>query len=916
MHDQMDTLQEMADRLGREVETFAESLDRFLDELQANKIIDECFTFDMVHDFVLELGKIAEARAKELQVRYERELRDEQRREWAEQAKLSTSSTKSVLTTSFQSRSISTARAKELRKYLEEVDTWELFRIMLEHHYRPFDDTALAERREKLAKLDPVNRYTSEHAIYDRFLLENDLAQERARVKAWLEHAAGKQQPEIKDIMAELQAKSKNGSAMWTFGWAKTRDKIKAEKRQRTWPAPDSSPLPQMRSLETSELLVTSLDPDARTRQGRSLEKPDAYYEHAVWIVCWEQLRRGTPWHKVADWAETNNIGFRAALLGSGMADHDAPTLAGFRRACFLASQEECSNEYEAAVFGLIGGNLAAMQPVCRTVDDHLFAHYSAALTHQFDQYLLVKHPDRMAPSLAHPDDSITDPATAQQEILELITKMRTRPETQKQSVSPLKMIQSYLLANEAESLIHTLGVAIAADDALAGISSAIATTREADSEMAGPEAVVIQDPISLRIVTHISVLLQLLRHDKLAVEEQEMEDNLVITYVHELNVAGKRDLTPLYASMLQAPCYTIVMAEVLPDVTGSKDKQDIVALMLQRGMNVPAVLGRLLRNNIDVVQAEREIRPKFTILRNTSDERWPGQQIDLSLFPDTASPAQEALVNCLEWYLLLPDGWNEAFDNLAFAMHRTLLLGLFACARLIVETYRSSKVASIKAYQDLGRSVQILAVDGLEPEDAAEAELWQSMRQRAKTYMDYERLIDVFEALHAWRTQEELYTKTGRALNAIPADLKGAFAAVQDAMEPILDPEGFMLQARDESEAESFAVLRRMYVTEAIIAYNVVLHAAGCMISRDALLTSMDLATVVATETTGLTETFVEAKRMKELVTSFAQSSKRILVLKNTGKTWKPKYDRSQGKDAGIWDITTRPSNEAVTKS
>lgn len=186
-------------------------------------------------------------------------------------------------------------------------------------------------------------------------------------------------------------------------------------------------------------------------------------------------------------------------------------------------------------------------------------------------------------------------------------------------------------------------------------------------------------------------------------------------------------------------------------------------------------------------------------------------------------------------------------------------------------------------------------------------------MRRVAKNYSDLERLVEVFEAFFTWRTQEEHYTAAGRSQNAIPSDLKGAFAAVQDAMEPILEVEGYLLDSENDSQAKMFASIRQTYVTEAIIAYNVVLHAAGCMISRDALLTSMDLATVVATETTGLTETFVEAQRMKELVSSFAQASKRILVLKNTGKQWKPKYDRRQGRDTGIWDISTRPSDQAA---
>lgn len=668
MSDPIETLQELADRLGREVETFAEQLDKFFDEIQTVDI-DE--TYDAIHDLVLEFREIAERRAQELEKKYDREHREELRREWAEQAKLSTSSLRSILTPSLQSRSVSSAGAKEVRRYREELNTWELFRLVLEQHYRPKDDLA-REKQDKLNKLEKINRYTSEHVIYDRFLIEDDLAHERSQMKEWLEQAAKHQHSRIPDIMLELQEKGKAGSGLWNFGWAATREKIKGEKRLRTWPAPDSSPLPQLRSVQTNELLVTSLDPDASSRQGRSIERQDAYYERAVSIVCWEFLRRGAAWSVIGDWCEAHGVASRAALIGCCLATSDAPSHAAYRRACYLASLEDCSNEYERALYGLIGGNFAAMQPVCRTVDDQLFALYSANLVHQFDKYLLMHHPDRAAPSLASPDDAITDLATSQREILNLVTKLRTRTETRSQSHSPLKIIQSYLMAGETESLIHTIGTAIAENEALAGQSQAIARARQTDAGRASAEAAIALDPMCLRIATHMCIVLQVLRKGELVVEEQEMEDNLIVTYVHELCAAGKRDITPLYASRLQGPCYVTAMAEVLGHITDSKDKQDVVALMIQKEMDVRAVLKKQLDDRLDEVL--NEDKPKrFGILQSTNDERWPGQRIELSLFPDFATPAQEALGTSLEWFLLLPGEWDATFDALAFAMSEVL---------------------------------------------------------------------------------------------------------------------------------------------------------------------------------------------------------------------------------------------------
>ena len=75
-------------------------------------------------------------------------------------------------------------------------------------------------------------------------------------------------------------------------------------------------------------------------------------------------------------------------------------------------------------------------------------------------------------------------------------------------------------------------------------------------------------------------------------------------------------------------------------------------------------------------------------------------------------------------------------------------------------------------------------------------------------------------------------------------------------------------------------------------------------MISRDELLTSMDLSTIIANERSGLTEAFVEAGRMRELVRGFAESSKIMLKLNEAGKPRKEKK-AALGRTLAIWEIS-----------
>ena len=79
-----DSLRDIADRVGKEVEIFAETLDKFFDNLPTTQ--DQ---YDAAHDLVLEFKGIAEDAVDDLKKGHEREVREQLRTEWSEQAHLS-----------------------------------------------------------------------------------------------------------------------------------------------------------------------------------------------------------------------------------------------------------------------------------------------------------------------------------------------------------------------------------------------------------------------------------------------------------------------------------------------------------------------------------------------------------------------------------------------------------------------------------------------------------------------------------------------------------------------------------------------------------------------------------------------------------------------------------------------------------
>lgn len=100
----------------------------------------------------------------------------------------------------------------------------------------------------------------------------------------------------------------------------------------------------------------------------------------------------------------------------------------------------------------------------------------------------------------------------------------------------------------------------------------------------------------------------------------------------------------------------------------------------------------------------------------------------------------------------------------------------------------------------------------------------------------------------------------------------------------------------------EQLTKIRQAYLPEMVLGYVSALHAAGHLLSRENLLKCMDVATEIAQCET-LVDCFTASGRMKDLVKSFALTSKAMLVLSQTGSSKKRKGGRA-GRSLGIWEI------------
>lgn len=104
----------------------------------------------------------------------------------------------------------------------------------------------------------------------------------------------------------------------------------------------------------------------------------------------------------------------------------------------------------------------------------------------------------------------------------------------------------------------------------------------------------------------------------------------------------------------------------------------------------------------------------------------------------------------------------------------------------------------------------------------------------------------------------------------------------------------------------EELSKIRREYLPETILAYVSALHFAGTGLSRDNLLESMELATIVAERSSDLTSVFTETQRMMELVEALSACSKALAVAtgeKRAAGAGSKKL-REMGWSRDIWSV------------
>ncbi|KAF4547423.1 Hypothetical protein D9617_43g040390 [Elsinoe fawcettii] len=172
--DPITDLHDIASRVGREVDVFAETLDQFKESLQNSQsqrgaALRLCTTY---RDFAAdEAGKLR----KQHQVQHMQEMRDS----FAHRAQNSL--------VNGQDRSSSSSfkfdsGLKSLRQWQQEADTWDLMCAVLQSRYPSQEE--VVSRRARFDQIGPPHRYISSEQLWQRFILSDNVAQERHLIRS------------------------------------------------------------------------------------------------------------------------------------------------------------------------------------------------------------------------------------------------------------------------------------------------------------------------------------------------------------------------------------------------------------------------------------------------------------------------------------------------------------------------------------------------------------------------------------------------------------------------------------------------------------------------------------------------------------------------------------------------------------
>ncbi|KAG2415467.1 hypothetical protein HFD88_006658 [Aspergillus terreus] len=926
-------LRRTADRVTRQIEAFAEKLDRFK---QKGNRADDFGNYQAAYQLV-----------KSYQTLAQDAIQDISKQHTLKRAKMGWGAS---LTNGSASRDSKTE--EEIQRLQLEANTWQLLLNLIS-----IDDPATREstKQAQATAFQKLHRYSSDRDVWEQFLSADHYALECMITMKWLEHTAKTGGQDIDSVISELEAQAERGQGLWTHGWLYTKETIKGQKRLRAWPQPLESNAPgitaSLLSSEKSEPLITQLDPDAVTRQRQKLQKQDQFYERATWMACWKMLRQGENWTKIREWSEARLENWRAVSLCGSSVD---PNSGGertplddsstrmmnwrsqetWRAACSALARNPNTEDFERAVYSLLCGETEAAFKVCQSWDDYLYVYFNSVVLSRYQGFC-----KQLQRKLSH---SPTSPVTFVPEPVGygdfnkfvLYTKGNDRIGVEARN--PYRTIQAAILGKGYDTFFYSLARAVSQ---VAANKADQATFVPDLPPGAVDETLLIaaEDSDALRIATHLYIIANSLGYVRTDTQFFDTTSVNVIGYIADLEEAGIVDIIPLYASLLPTHMAHSVLGQVLIEIVDPRERKQQVRLMDKYGIDIEAVLQdqwRWISASVSAVDHPRTLKQYPKVVRRKDGHR-ELVMVKKDFIGTDISATDERIIRSLEWLRYVDGQWGRICQLGALLYRKFYVKGKLSAARELSRRMRLSDISQESFGFDL-TEFPAGVEDGVEPgtpepSSPTKSRLLGSHRrsrsngvpsttqtsilvQQSQTMRDLEELILGFDALERFAVAFEKFDKNKRrrdsgAIKDLRNGLQDTLDEIAIHVDAVLDE--WLVVADNESEQAELEEIRNTYIPELFLDYHNALYYAGHVLSSEHLVQCMNMAIQVS-ENEYLTRSFVFSRRMAELVDALALSSKAMV---NTRA--KPGKKMLGGESLGIWNIdVTEGENEVLREA
>ena len=571
---------------------------------------------------------------------------------------------------------------RELEKYENEARIWSLLGRLLPLRYPDINETRRDHR--------PDPRQQSRHSLWQEFLESDPVARERAAVLAWLQYNATFR-PDIDELVKDLQQSAERGDIV-THGWLHTKAAIKLRKSIQAWHRHIEPNTPVSQALLNSEKapLATQLDPDSMTRQNRRLQPEDQFFEQAIWLGCYELLRRGKGLGEIMEWCSDRTEVWRAVSMSPwpisesskvGLGTENCDTLALWRRMCFALLRQGGTDDFERAVYGVLCGDVASVEKICRSWDDFVFAHYNAALQAKFDTFVLKHCAPEISATLRRtfPTIEFTQFPDGRGTLEKsLVQTLEADDRTREEALSPMVALQASIIANDIDRHLFDQGIVLAQQANAKHESKLIPPPDMRGLEVDARKYIDLADHSGLRTMSHILIIISALEdlqtgsgREVTTVGRQvqrQAQENVLAAYITYLRLAGFEELIPLYCSKLESSRIYNVLSRSLMHLTDPERRVLELQLIRKAGLdalNFVTLQSRRIFDDLGDEQKATLAVSLFKIMDNAPPTMKYGRPIKTDFFgddPDRIEHGDEQLIRSLEWLLLVEEAWPEVF--------------------------------------------------------------------------------------------------------------------------------------------------------------------------------------------------------------------------------------------------------------